>query len=162
MLAKEAQARGRHMVVLVRDKRFVPDDWRTGYVPLAAMADWPDGVGADLSSPALTPHDWARLEVLLPRLDLVRIRLRHFGDIAALDLAHRIRAAGYAGRLRAHGAVLARAYTLMLRAGFDEIELDHRQAARQPAEHWRLDHDWQPLTRRPHRGELRRGDAARR
>ncbi len=136
------------MTVLVKDKTFVPDDWHAGYVPLAALTDWPDGVGVDLSSPELGARDWARLAMLLPRLELVRIRLRHFGDLAALDLAHAIRAAGYDGRLRAHGAVLARAYTLIRCSGFSEVELDHAQASRQPAEHWRLDSAWQPIPRR--------------
>ncbi len=145
------------MTVLVRDTGFAPDDWRTGYVPLAALADRPDSegpVGADLSSPALSQHDWQRLCALLPHLGLVRIRLRDFGDVAAFDVARAIRAQGYDGRLRAHGAVLARLYTMTRRAGFDEVELDRRQARMQPAEHWRNEPGWHPAPRRRGAGDL--------
>ncbi len=135
------------MAVLVSDTGFRMDDWAWGYVPLAALADQPcrqEPAGVDLSSPALSRHDWDRLCRLLPQLSLVRVRLRHFGDTAALDLAREIRARGYVGRLRAHGAVLARLYTLLRRSGFDEVELDRDQARMQPAEHWRYERGWQP------------------
>lgn len=133
------------MVVLVRDGGFGPEDWVKGYVPLAAMSNDPDGIGLDLSTPALSRAQWARMVRLLPEVGLVRIRLRDFGDLYAFDLARAIRQTGYRGGLRAHGAVLARAYTLARRAGFDEIELDARQARLQPAEHWRNEAGWSPL-----------------
>ena len=136
------------MTVLVKDWGFVPDDWNTGYVPLAALSNRPGRVGGDLSSPDLGRGEWARLCQLLPELGLVRIRFRHFADVAALDLARSIRARGYAGRLRAHGAVLAGLYTLSRRAGFDEVALDCEQARLQPAEHWRYETTWSPTRRR--------------
>ncbi len=136
------------MTVLVKDWGFVPDDWNAGYVPLAALANRPGLVGVDLNSPELGRRDWARLCQLLPELGLVRIRSRHFADVAALDLARAIRATGYQRRLRAHGAVLAGVYTLARRAGFDEIELDCEQARLQPAEHWRFETAWSPARRR--------------
>ena len=136
------------MSVLVRDGGFVPEDWTQGYVPLPALCDHPGGAGVDLRTPELGARDWARLCRLLPELGLVRIALRHFADVAALDLARAIRAQGYAGRLRAHGAVLAGLYTLTRRAGFDEIELDPEQARLQPAEHWRFEPGWSPAGRR--------------
>ena len=138
------------MAVLVTDSGFRPDDWRHGYVPLAALSALPDLTGTaavDLSAPVLSRDDWARLCVALPRLSLIRVRLRHFGDMQALDLARAIRAHGYARRLRAHGAVLAQAYTLVRRAGFDEVELDRDQARRQPPEHWHNNPAWQPRSR---------------
>ncbi|MCB1388575.1 MAG: DUF934 domain-containing protein [Rhodobacteraceae bacterium] len=140
------------MTVLVKDCGFVPDDWTTGYVPLRALSDAPGSIGVDLSIPELGRGDWARLCALLPELGLVRIRLRHFADVAALDLARAIRAQGFEGRMRAHGAVLARLYTLARRAGYDEIELDREQARLQPAEHWRNETGWSPAR---HRGGAR-------
>ena len=139
------------MTVLVRDGEFVADDWRAGYVPLAALSDHPGQAGVDLPSAELARADWERLCALLPELGLVRIRLRHFGDVAALDLARAIRMRGWRGRLRAHGAVLASLYTLARRAGFDEVELDADQARLQPAEHWRFEPGWSPVRRHPAR-----------
>lgn len=142
------------MAVLVTDRGFGPDDWKTGLVPLAALSDQPCRLGpaaVDLSSPALSVQDWDRLCRLLPQLSLVRVRLRHFGDTAALDLARALRARGYGGRLRAHGAVLARLYTLLRRAGFDEVELDHDQAMLQQAEHWHFEALWRPQPALPRR-----------
>lgn len=136
------------MTVLVRDCGFLPDDWDAGYVPLAALADRPGWAGVDLPTPDLGRREWQRLCRLLPELGLVRIRFRHFADVAALDLARAIRAQGYRARLRAHGAVLAGLYTLARRAGFDEIELDRDQARLQPAEHWRNETGWSPAPRR--------------
>lgn len=136
------------MTVLVKDGGFVPEDWGVGYVPLAALSNRPGWVGVDISAPDLGRRQWARLCRLLPELGLVRIRFRHFADVAALDLARAIRAQGYEGRLRGHGAVLAGLYTLARRAGFDEIELDRAQARLQPAEHWRFEPTWSPARRR--------------
>ncbi|WP_083194741.1 DUF934 domain-containing protein [Pararhodobacter sp. CCB-MM2] len=135
------------MTVLVTDQGFGPEDWLRGYAPLAAMSNAPEGSGVDLANPALSARDKARLFHLMPECGLIRIRLRDFGDLAAFDLARDLRDGGFQGRLRAHGAVLARAYTLLRRAGFDEVELDPHQARRQPEEHWRNEAGWHPLRR---------------
>ncbi|WP_323036494.1 DUF934 domain-containing protein [Pararhodobacter sp.] len=135
------------MSVLVTDNGFAPDDWIDGYVPLAAACDvWasPHALGIYLASPDLTARDRLRLEQLFPRVGLIRIRVRSFGDFEAYDLAKALRAKGFSGRLRAHGAMLARCYTFARWVGFDEIELDPQQARRQPLEHWRKVPDWTP------------------
>lgn len=129
------------MTVLVRDTGFVPDDWPHAYVPVTAVSRAPDPgrlLGVDVSDAALAPQIWDRLCAVLDRAGLIRIGLRDFGDAKACDLARGLRLHGFAGRLRAHGAVLARNYTLYRRAGFDEVELSRDQAQRQAAEHWRL------------------------
>jgi len=135
------------MTVLVRDTGFAPDDWPHAYVPVMAVSPEVDLVfrlGVDVSDAARARHVWGRLCAVLHRTGLIRIGVRDFGDAGACDLAKGLRIAGYAGRLRAHGAVLARNYTLYRRAGFDEVELTHDQAGRQPAEHWRFDPAWRP------------------
>ena len=76
---------------------------------------------------------------VLQQVALIRIRLGDFADIEAFRRARRLRARGYLGRMRAHGAVLARHYRLARQAGFTEIELTARQAFRQPPEHWLAD-----------------------
>lgn len=138
------------MTILVTDTGFAPDDWVDGVVPLSAICDYwtaDRALGVDLSSPELQGSDWVRLGQLIPRIGLIRIRVRDFGDMEAFDLAKAIRNQGYAGRLRAHGAMLARCYTLARRVGFDEIELDPRQASRQPRELWRNVPGWSPAGR---------------
>lgn len=135
------------MALLVRDRGFLPEDWRHGYLPLAALSDNPGGSGVDLPDPDLSATEWRRLRGLLPGLGLVRLGARHFGDLAALDLAREIRAQGYRGRLRIHGAVLARDLTMIRRAGIDEVELTPEQARLQPAEHWHYRSDWLPDAR---------------
>lgn len=127
------------MTVLVTDAGMVPDDWQGGFCALGGP-----GRAADLPSAALGHEGHATLIAALSNLALIRLRFRHFGDTAALDLARDLRAHGYHGRLRARGAVLARSYTLLRRAGFDEVELDNDQARLQPAEHWHNETRWQP------------------
>lgn len=154
------------VVILVTDTGFQPDDWRDGFVPLVAVAPQAEGamgqLAIDLSSPECDIPTWERLKQLLPRTALIRVRLRHVGDRAGFALAMALRRAGYTGRLRAHGAVLAAHYTLARRAGFTEIELTPQQAQRQPCEHWHNNTRWAPLrivggTDHPHAG--RRGAA---
>ncbi|MCC5971884.1 MAG: DUF934 domain-containing protein [Pararhodobacter sp.] len=140
------------MVILVTDTGFHPDDWTDGFVPLAAVSPQ-DGesigrLAIDLSDPRCAPADWVRLQHFLPRTALVRIRLRQVGDAEGHDLATSLRRAGFGGRIRAHGAVLAGHYTLARRAGFSEIELQAHQAQRQPCEHWCNDPRWTPARRR--------------
>ncbi|KPQ06389.1 MAG: hypothetical protein HLUCCA12_10385 [Rhodobacteraceae bacterium HLUCCA12] len=150
------------MTILVTDTGFQADDWIHGFVPLAAASPHSGCAGTplaiDLGNPACTPEDWARLKRFLPRTALVRIRLRHIGDTAGFDLATSMRRAGFDGRIRAHGAVLAAHYTLARRAGFTEIELQPHQAQRQPCEHWHNDTGWSPARRTPLSGP--RGDGA--
>jgi len=135
------------MTVLVSDAGLAPEDWKYGYVPLAALAAVQvegQRLAVDIASPDLKPGDWLRLRAALPRIDLIRIRLRHFGDGPGYDLARDLRTAGFRGRLRAHGAVAPRFYTLLRRAGFSEVELSAEQALHQPGEHWRNERGWVP------------------
>lgn len=140
------------MIILVTDTGFHLDDWRDGFVPLAAVSDQPGAtfgqLAIDLSSCHCPVSDWIRLRNLLPRTALIRIRLCHIGDSAGYALATSLRRAGFEGRLRAHGAVLAGHYTLARRAGFTEIELQPHQARCQPREHWQNNDGWSPLPRR--------------
>lgn len=151
------------MVILVTDTGFHPDDWRDGFVPLAAVSPqagaMPGQLAIDLPNPDLSPGDWTRLKQLLPRVGLIRICLRHIGDREGYALATALRRAGFGGRIRAHGAVLAAHYTLARRAGFSEIELQPHQAQRQPAEHWQNAAGWSPL-RAPGRGGAQAGPRA--
>ncbi|MFP4328098.1 MAG: DUF934 domain-containing protein [Paracoccaceae bacterium] len=113
--------------VIVTDTGFGPDDWSG---PESAVLDLP---------PETDP------ESLAGRLDgiaLVRVAFPSFADGRGFTLARRLREAGYRGRLRAVGHVLADQYAMARRAGFDEVAIAADLAARQPEAHWLARADW--------------------
>jgi uncharacterized protein (DUF934 family) len=129
------------MSVLVTDTGFHPDDWTAGFLHPAELARHPCAVGLGLD---LQPDRDSAADIapFFPALGLVRIRFWHFAQTEGFALAEALRAAGYGGRLRAQGHVLADQYTLARRAGFDEVEISAGLALRQPEEHWRFRGNW--------------------
>lgn len=79
---------------------------------------------------------FAQLRPLLPQLILVSIHFPSFADGRGFSLARRIRAAKFAGVLRAHGPLIADQFAYALGCGFDEIELPDDSAGRQPWPVW--------------------------
>lgn len=128
------------MGLIISDAGLSGDNWCNGFVPLMAlsphMAADIGPVGIDLPSGPVPRTLRDRLVCALRRITLLRIRLSNFADVGALARAYWIREAGYRGRMRAHGAVLAGHYRLMRDVGFDEVELTAGQIGRQPPEHW--------------------------
>ncbi|MBF9058834.1 DUF934 domain-containing protein [Rhodobacterales bacterium HKCCSP123] len=122
-------------VVIMRDDGFGPEDWTA---PLAPMARAGDASGIDLDPGA----DLAALGPHLDRLGMIRVRFGSFADGRGFTVARRLRAMGYAGRLRAAGHVLADQYAMARRAGFDEVEVAPQIAARQPEAQWLARADW--------------------
>jgi uncharacterized protein (DUF934 family) len=59
------------------------------------------------------------------RLSLIALPFPKFSDGRSYSTARRLREAGYAGELRATGDVLLDQVPLMLRAGFDALEITH-------------------------------------
>jgi len=126
---------------IMRDDGFHAEDWQGRFLTLAALGDKDranDGPGLDLDP----GDDLAALAAHLDRIGLIRIRFGSFADGRGFTVARRLRAMGYAGRLRAAGPVLADQYAMARRAGFDEVELDAGLAARQPEDQWRARADW--------------------
>lgn len=110
--------------VIVRDGGFGGDDWTGAVEELASDAD---------------------LNALLPQLinaPMIRIAFPSFADGRGLTLARRLRMAGYDGRLRAAGHVIADQYAMIRRVGFDEVEIDADLARRQPWPQWQARADW--------------------
>ena len=110
--------------MIVRDDGFHADDFTGDVVEIA-----PD-----------TPS-----EELIQRASgaaLVRIAFPSFSDGRGFTLARRLRAAGYTGRLRAAGHVIADQYAMARRSGFDEVEISEALAERQGAEQWLARADW--------------------
>ncbi|SHI37667.1 DUF934 domain-containing protein [Wenxinia saemankumensis] len=126
------------MSVIVTDAGFGPDTWEAGFVPLDEIEGDPAAMGIDLASD--TPP--ARLAELT-EAGAVRIDFPSFSDGRGFTLARLLRLAGFAGRLRAHGHVIADQYAMARRSGFDEVEIPDDLAARQPEAQWRARADWQ-------------------
>lgn len=123
------------MSVIVIDAGFLTDDWLAGF---AVQDDAVPGQGLDLG-PDVDP---ATLRDQLGDFPIIRIAFPGFADGRGFTIARRLRLMGYAGRLRAHGHVLADQYAMARRSGFDEVEISDDLAARQPEEQWRFRADW--------------------
>jgi len=113
------------MTVIVTDTGFGPDTHTGAWFDLAANVD-PETLAGQLDG-----------------VTAVRIAFDSFADGRGFTLAARLRRAGYCGRLRAQGHVIADQYAMARRAGFDEVEIDDALAARQPADQWLARADWQ-------------------
>lgn len=126
------------MSVIVTDTGFAADDWTGGFAALADLDTAPEDSAIDL----VNTDDPARMSNRLPGIALIRIAFPAFNDGRGFTLARRLRMMGYAGRLRAHGPVIADQYAMFRRSGFDEVEIPDEIAARQPADQWRARADW--------------------
>ncbi|NVO55061.1 DUF934 domain-containing protein [Rhodobacteraceae bacterium B1Z28] len=125
------------MNVIVTDEGFSPDDWTDGFVTLDDAAN--DVVALDVNSDT----DPDELYDRLGSAQLVRVDFPSFADGRGFTIARTLRLKGYTGRLRAKGHVLADQYAMARRSGFDEVEIDHALAARQPEKQWLARANWQ-------------------
>ena len=123
------------MTVLVTDTGFTQDNWDKGYTAFGEAAN--DVVALDVPSD-VEPKD---IEIT-PSLEMVRIDFPSFADGRGFTIARMLRLAGYKGRLRARGHVIADQYAMARRTGFDEVEISKDLAARQPQEQWQFRADW--------------------
>lgn len=96
-------------------------------------ADWFD-VAPDV--------DFAALQGQLSGLTAIRVAFPAFNDGRGFTLAARLRRAGFTGRLRAAGHVIADQYAMARRSGFDEVEISDALAARQPESQWLARANW--------------------
>lgn len=106
-------------------------------VPLEQL-DEAIAAGPGLHLGLTLPND-ASVEPLRPRfarLSLIRVEFPTFADGRGFSLARRLRGAGFAGRLRAAGPVIADQFGHLLACGYDEVEVADEVAARQPVEQW--------------------------
>jgi uncharacterized protein (DUF934 family) len=126
------------MSVIVTDKGFAADDWQGDLLTPAELAGQPAARAVLLEADA----DPAALAAVLAGLDLVVIRFAAYADGRGFTLGRRLRLAGYGGRLRARGPLIADQYAMARRAGFDEVEIPDEIATRQPAEQWLFRANW--------------------
>ncbi|EBA11620.1 DUF934 domain-containing protein [Roseobacter sp. CCS2] len=126
------------MSVIVTDTGFSADDFDCGFIALDDVAANDCDYGIDL--PSDTPPDAL---IGLDNAPMIRIAFPSSADGRGFTLAAMLRRAGYKGRLRAKGHVLADQYAMARRSGFDEVEIDDALAARQPEDQWQFRADWQ-------------------
>ncbi|WP_341365764.1 DUF934 domain-containing protein [Yoonia sp. BS5-3] len=126
------------MSVLVTDSGFKTDDWTGSFVPLDEVAANDSDFAIDLASDTAPDALGA-----LTSASMIRIDFPSFADGRGFTLAAMLRRAGFEGRLRAKGHVLADQYAMARRSGFDEVEIDDALASRQPEDQWRFRADWQ-------------------
>ena len=110
----------------------------TGYIVRDDGFHPVEGTPDAVLGPATSPADLAdHLQHGLIAIDFP------LNDGRGFSLARRLRALGYAGRLRATGRLVADHYAMARRVGFDEVEISAAVAARQPVEQWLARADWQ-------------------
>ena len=123
---------------IVTDTGFAPDDLNATFAPVDDMpANGPMAV--DVASDA----DLAPLLARLDEAHVIRVAFPSSADGRGFTIARELRRAGYTGRLRAEGHVIADQYAMARRSGFDEVEISDDLAARQPEAQWRARADWQ-------------------
>jgi uncharacterized protein (DUF934 family) len=105
-----------------------PENWTT---PEAALAGG-EGLAVALPNDA----DPATLAPAFGRIRLIATPFPKFADGRAFSMARRLRALGYAGRLRATGALIPDHYAFARECGFDEVEIDDALHARQGPGAW--------------------------
>lgn len=125
------------MSIIVTDTGFAPEDLTQGFTPLAE---------ADAATLAIDIGPADSVEGLLaahPAVRVIRVAFPSFADGRGFTHGRRLRALGFAGRLRAAGHVISDQYAMARRSGFDEVEISADLAARQPQEQWVFRADWQ-------------------
>jgi len=125
--------------VIVTDEGFADDDWADGFygfdmLPELDKAALAVDLTGDFTANNLLP--W------IAKIDMIRIDFPVFSDGRGFSLACQLRLLGFVGRLRAKGHIVADQYAMARRSGFDEVEIDHALASRQPEPVWQARANW--------------------
>jgi uncharacterized protein (DUF934 family) len=141
---------------LIKDGRFVADDWRRPdpeqgiaaadaapaklIVPLEILTESGESLAASGRTLGLELTNDVDPETIAPwfdKLQLISVLFPKSADGRGYSIATRLRRLGYEGELRATGHVIADQYALARSCGFDTVEISDAQAQRQPEAHWR-------------------------
>jgi uncharacterized protein (DUF934 family) len=137
---------------IVTDTGFAPDDFTATFTASDALP--PAGpLAIDVASDADLSPVLARLE----DARIIRVAFPAATDGRGFTIARQLRRAGYAGRLRAAGHMIADQYAMARRAGFDEVEIPDALAMRQPEPQWLARADWRAHDYQARFGRLRDG-----
>ncbi len=125
------------MAIVITEAGYAPDDWAEGAVlPFDVFWSGQDLPEEPLAVEFPNDRDPAELAPWFERLGMIRVAFPAMGDGRGFSIARRLRALGYAGRLRAAGPLIADQMTAARSVGFDEIEVPDSVAARQPEALW--------------------------
>jgi len=125
--------------VLVTEAGVVSDSWAGREIlPFEVLWGGQDLPEEQLAVDFPNDRDPADLGPWLDRLAMVRVAFPAMGDGRGFSIARRLRAMGYAGRLRAAGPLVPDQLRAARRVGYDEVEVPDAVAARQGVDHWRL------------------------
>ncbi|MWD29501.1 DUF934 domain-containing protein [Aquicoccus sp. SCR17] len=127
------------MSVIVTDSGFGADDWAAPVVPMEEAGPGTTAVAVPSDAEPLALADFVSAQ---PDLMMIRINFPSHADGRGFTLARQLRLAGYEGRLRAEGHVIADQYAMARRSGFDEVEISDELAQRQPEDQWLFRADW--------------------
>jgi len=134
------------MSIIVTDAGF-GEDAPTGHLRTLPFEALQDSDRTDLPGEfALSIANDADADAIAPFfawICLIVIAFPSFADGRGFSLARRLRQAGYKGRLRAEGHVIADQYAHARRVGFDEVAISDDLAARQPENQWLARAGWQ-------------------
>ncbi len=122
---------------IMTDTGFAPDDLNAAF---AAVDDLPTNGPFAIDVPS--DADLAPVIERLTEATAIRVAFPSFADGRGFTIARELRRAGFTGRLRAHGHVIADQYAMARRCGFDEVEISDDLAARQPEAQWLARADW--------------------
>lgn len=121
--------------VLVRQGKFSPSPFEPcrflGIEELQSIAAL-GGLFVDLQN----DEDPEGLVPFFGAIDLIRIAFPSSADGRGFSLGQRLRRLGFKGTLRAHGDLISDQYPMAIRTGFDELEISHKMAERQPQDQW--------------------------
>lgn len=124
-------------MAIVTDAGFAPDDLNASFVPVDDLpANGP--LAIDLGPDA----DLVPVIARLSEVSAIRVAFPTSADGRGFSIARQLRRAGFTGRLRAHGHLIADQYAMARRSGFDEVEISDDLAARQPEAQWLARADW--------------------
>lgn len=126
------------MTTIVTDAGFAKDSWSGDFRAFKDLPANDTGISLDVG-PDANP---AELTDRLAAVQMIRIDFPSFADGRGFTIARLLRLAGYTGRLRAKGHVIADQYAMARRAGFDEVEISDDLAARQPEDQWLARANW--------------------
>ncbi len=122
---------------IVTDTGFAPDDLNAAFVGSGELPD-----AGPLTIDVASDADLGPVLARLAEATAIRVAFPSSSDGRGFTIVRQLRRAGFTGRLRAYGHVIADQYAMARRSGFDEVEISDDLAARQPEDQWRARADW--------------------